>query len=256
MGLYEWTRVPMGAKGTPPYFQFHMVNTVFTGLVHNICEIYLDDIIVWSNSIEELTGRLETLLARAKQYNITFNPEKCWIGLKEVEYVGHVIDQTGLSFTKEKLNKVGEFRLPSNAKDLRRFLGLASYFREHVKGFTELAHPLREMMESLKPRQPLRWTPAQTDAFRALQNAIINCPKNMFLEPGHSVFVQTDAPDYGIGAYLFQRMDSQERPIAFISKSLNKVERRWSTIEKEAFAIFYALQKWEEYLRVHITNRP
>jgi len=249
MGLYEWTRVPMGAKGAPPYFQYHMVNSVFAGLVHNICEIYLDDIIVWGDSIEDLASRMETLLARAKEYNITFNPEKCRVGMTEVEYVGHVIDSSGLSFTKAKRDKVEDFRLPSTGKDMKSFLGLASYFREHVKGFTELAQPLREMMETLKPKQPLKWTTTQEQAFRALQNAIVTCPKNMFLEAGHPVFVQTDASDYGIGAYLFQRVDGQERPIGFISKSLNKVERRWSTIEKEAFAIFYALQKWEEYLR-------
>jgi len=123
MGLYEWTRVPMGAKGAPPYFQYHMVKTVFAGLVHNICEIYLDDIIVWGDSIEDLSNRLEILLARAKQYNITFNPEKCRIGMTEVEYVGHVIDSSGLSFTKAKRDKVEDFRLPSTPKDMKSFLG-------------------------------------------------------------------------------------------------------------------------------------
>ena len=248
-GLYEWTRVPMGAKGAPPYFQYHMVNTVFAGLVHNICEVYLDDIIVWGDSIHELSSRLETLFHRAEEYNITFNPEKCRIGMTEVEYVGHVIDSTGLSFTKAKLDKVEQFRLPANPKDMKSFLGLASYFREHVRNFTELTQPLREMMEVLKPKQALTWTETRKQAYHKVQQAIVNCPKTMFLEPGHPIFVQTDASDYGIGAYLFQRVNGEERPISFISKSLNRVERRWSTIEKEAFAIFYSLMKWEEYLR-------
>ena len=100
------------------------------------------------------------------------------------------------------------------------------------------------MIEGHKPRKALQWTQRWEQAFKDLQSAVVNCPKNMFLEPGHPIFVQTDASDYGIGAYLFQRIHGEERPIGFISKSLNKVERKWSTLEKEAFAIFYALQKW------------
>ena len=247
MGLYEWTRVPMGAKGAPPYFQYHMVNTVFAGLIHNICEIYLDDIIIWGESINELSQRLEQLLQRAEKYNIIFNPEKCRFGMTEVEYVGHVINSQGLSFTQAKRDKVDQFRLPSNIKEMKSFLGLASYFRDHVRNFTELAQPLRDMMEG-KQRQTLHWTEQQKGAFRKMQDAIINCTQNRFMEPGHPIFVQTDASDYGVGAYLFQLVAGEERPISFISKSLNKTERKWSTIEKEAFAIFYALQKWEDYL--------
>ena len=248
MGLYEWTRVPMGAKGAPPYFQYQMVNTVFAGLIHNICEIYLDDIIIWGASINELTQRLEKILQRAQKYNIIFNPEKCRFGMSEVEYVGHVINSTGLSFTQAKRDKVENFRLPTTVKEMKSFLGLASYFRDHVRDFTTLSHPLREMMES-KQRGPLHWTEEKKGAFRQMQQAVINCPQNRFMEPGHPIYVQTDASDFGIGAYLFQNVAGEERPIGFISKTLNRTERKWSTIEKEAFAIFYALQKWEEYLR-------
>ena len=66
MGMYEWTRVPMGAKGAPPYFQYQMVNTVFTGLIHTICEVYLDGIIIWGDSINQLSTRLEQILQRAE----------------------------------------------------------------------------------------------------------------------------------------------------------------------------------------------
>ena len=158
----------MGAKGAPPYFQYHMVNTVFAGLVHNICEIYLDDIILWADSIEELSKRLEILLERATKFNITFNPEKCKFGLTEVEYVGHVIDQTGLSFAKAKTDKVENFKLPTTIKELKSFLGLASYFREHVRGFTELAQPLRQLIQDTPARKILQWTDESKLAFKSI----------------------------------------------------------------------------------------
>ena len=111
---------------------------------------------------------------------------------------------------------------------MKSFLGLASYFRDHVRNFTELAQPLRDMMEG-KQRQTLHWTEQQKGAFRKMQDAIINCTQNRFMEPGHPIFVQTDASNYGVGAYLFQLVAGEERPISFISKSLNKTERKWST---------------------------
>ena len=88
---------------------------------------------------------------------------------------------------------------------MKSFLGLASYFRDHVRGFTELAQPLRQLIEGLSnKRHKLKYTDTLKKSFRKMQDAVIECPKTRFLEPGHPIFVQTDASDYGIGAYMFQ----------------------------------------------------
>ena len=83
-----------------------------------------------------------------------------------------------------------------------------------------------------------------------VQHAIVNCQPLYFRDPSAPVHLYTDASDYGIGEYLCQVADSVEYPVSFISKSLSKVEKSWSVYEKEAFAIFYALRKWEHFLRV------
>jgi hypothetical protein len=258
-GLYQWVRVPMGPKGAPAYFQYQMVNTVFPGLVHQILEVYLDDICTWADTIEELASNLEKIFERLEKYNITLNPKKCRFGMSEVEYVGHVIDEHGLAFSPAKLDKIKTFRRPASKKDLKSFLGLASYFREHVNHYAELAAPLNSLLESYTKKgrhQKLEWTPETDLAFESLKTAVITCPKNHWLTPGHPIFVNTDASDYGIGAYLYQHIDGRETPISFLSKTLSRTERKWSTIEKEAYAIFYALSKWEMYLRdTHFTLR-
>jgi hypothetical protein len=84
-GLYQWVRVPMGPKGAPAYFQYQMVNTVFPGLVHNILEVYLDDICTWSDTIEGLCENLEKIFDRLAKFNITLNKKKCRFGMSEVE---------------------------------------------------------------------------------------------------------------------------------------------------------------------------
>jgi hypothetical protein len=249
MGLYKWIRVPMGPKGAPSYFQHQMVNTVLPGLVHVICEVYLDDICVYANTIEELCARLDTVLERFKKFNLTLNPEKCRFGMSEVEYVGHVISKEGISFSDAKLDKVKTFRKPETAKALREFVGLVSYFRDHINHLVEIIEPLQSEIVRSKGKGRLTWTDRMNQAFEAVKQAVINCPTLHWLAPGHPVYVNTDASDFGIGAYLYQIIDGKETPISFISKTLNSTERKWATIEKEAYAIFYALTKWEHYLR-------
>ena len=249
MGLYKWVRVPMGPKGAPSYFQHQMVNTVLPGLVHVMCEVYLDDICVYAQTVEELCTRLDQVLERFKKYNLTLNPDKCRFGMSEVEYVGHVISKEGLSFSDAKLDKVKTFRKPETAKALREFVGLVSYFRDHIDHLVEKIEPLQTAITSSKGKGRLTWTGSMNQAFETIKEAVINCPILHWLIPGHPVYVHTDASDFGIGAYLFQIVDGKETPISFISKTLNSTERKWATPEKEAYAIFYALTKWEHYLR-------
>ena len=133
-----------------------------------------------------------------RKWNLTVNPSKCVFNVTTIEYVGHVIstDPTPtISFSDKKLISVGEFELPENQKKLKGFLGLASYFRLHVRGHTELSQPLQEMIRNYKPRQRIQWTPEQENHFQKLKNAVVNCPKLHFLEPGRPVFVQTDASE-------------------------------------------------------------
>ena len=254
-GVYEWCRVPMGPKGAPSYFQYQMQNTVFKGLTPRLLEIYIDDLITWGNSIKDLAVKLDSIFETLRKWNLTVNPEKCKFGLKKIEYVGHLIDEEGMTFSEKKLNHVGDFELPNNQKKMKSFLGLVSYFRNHVHHITEEVQPLQDMVRNYKPRQRLKWTPELIERFHKVKQAVIDCPKLYFPQPGLPIHVQTDASDYGIGAYLFQMgPDSQEKPLGFISKSLNDVQRRWSTFEKEAYAIFYALRKWDHHLRdVHFT---
>ena len=123
-GLFEWLRVPMGVKGAPSYLQQMMVGVVLAGLL----EVYLDDVLVFGNNEDEYIYNLEKVFARFRQYNITLHPDKCRFGLSEVEYVGYVINEKGMSFSQEKIDSVLNFPKPVIMKNLKSFLGLANYF--------------------------------------------------------------------------------------------------------------------------------
>ena len=249
IGTYRWKRLPMGLKGAPSYFQAKMANTVLHGLIYQICEIYIDDIIVYGSSEEEFFENLEKVLQRLKEYNISLNPKKTKIGLPKIEYVGHTISGEGISISAEKRQDVLDVPLPVTQQDLKSFLGLVSYYRDHLKNHSTLVQPLHKLIIEYKPRNKLKWTEELTKLFYQVQENVNNAPPLQFLDYNAPVYLHTDASDYGIGANLFQIRDNQELPIAFISRALNATEVKWSTPEKECYAIFYALVKLEYLLR-------
>ena len=110
-GLFEWNRVAMGLKGSGPFFQRSMANKVLPGYVTRICEIYIDDVLLFDATDNEYLGNVRKVLVRLREKKVTANPVKTGLGLKEVEYVGHLISSTGTSFTEEKRFQVLDFPL-------------------------------------------------------------------------------------------------------------------------------------------------
>ena len=248
-GLFEFNRVPMGVKGAAPFFQQFIAVTVLAGLVFSICENYIDDVIVHGDTEDGFIENLRKVFIRFRKYNIKLQPTKMNIGLTNIQYVGHTIDKDGIHFAPAKLDSVLNFLKPVYHAQLRSFLGLANYFRDHVKHHSSLVFPLQRMLDTYDRRSKLNWTPETETAWENIKLAIHSCPKLFFLDNTSPVHLYTDASDYGIGAYLCQVVNGKEVPIAFISKTLTQSQReKWSVPQKEAYAIYYALCKLEYLL--------
>ena len=250
MGVFQWCRVPMGLKGAGSYFQQQLANEVLAGIIYHICESYLDDVIIHGDTFEKYLANLRTVFARFRRHLITLNPNKCRFGHSQIEYVGHVIDQDGITFSREKIAKVLQIPKPIKEKELKSFLGLANYFRDHVPNHSTTVHPLNELLRNYTRSKRIEWNTAAEAAFIQIKEDINQCPFLFFLDEFSPVTLHTDASDYGIGAYLFQTVGGIERPIAFVSHALTASQiTKWSTPEKEAYAIFYALGKLDYLLR-------
>jgi hypothetical protein len=252
MGVFEWNRVPMGLKGAPAYFQQVMATIVLAGLIYVTCELYLDDCIVYASTEEEFVERLRQLFLRFREHNITLNPDKVILGTREIEYVGHVLTTEGKYFTREKINQLIEITRPITAEQLKSFLGLANYFHSHIKNLSLLAVPLQRMIPNYTKKvakKSLSWSDETITAFGQVVESIRNCPKLYFLDETSPIILETDACDYGIGAYLYQVVNGEQHPVSFISKALSGAQLNWSTPEKEAFAIYFAFIKLEHLIR-------
>jgi hypothetical protein len=163
---------------------------------------------------------------RCRQYRIAFNPKKSKIGLDRIDWVGHQLNADGIHFSAEQLSDVAEFPMPVGAKGLRSFLGLANYFRDHVRHYADMERPMRDVLTKHDKSKKFQWSELAERGFREMQVAIRNCAKLYFLkeDPDSQIILRTDASDYGYGAYLCQIVGEREYPVLFMSKSLHGAE--------------------------------
>lgn len=191
--------------------------------------MYIDDIIVHAKTEEDFIDRLTAIFERFRKHKMTVNPKKCSFGMPEVEFVGHVINEKGLTFSKNKIDTVLNIPKPINQKGVKKFIGVVNYFRDHIKNQSTIIKPLYDLIHDYQPQKKVFWNEKSTIAFDNIRDAINKLPTLYFLNHNAPVFLHTDASDYGIGGYLFQMVDGIEQPTLFMSKALTKEECRWST---------------------------
>ena len=180
------------------------------------------------------------------------------MGAPEAVLTGHTIDREGKHFQREKLDKVLTMERPVHGRGLKSFLGLTNWFSEHIKDYAKIAKPLNAAISGYEITKHLKivWTDELNTAFEQLKEAVNNCPKLYFLQDAidSEIWLETDASDYAIGAYLYQSYTEPgtrrkvTRPIGFMSKTLDKTEIKWSTYEKEGYAMVKAVKKWHHLL--------
>jgi hypothetical protein len=243
--LFEWLRIPFGLKGAPAWFQFIMATIVLANILYICCELYLDDILIFGSTEDEYFYNLEQVFLRLDKHKLTANPDKGQFGMTEVDYVGHHFTQVGVTHNKDRIQKVLDIPQPKYAKQLKSFIGVAEYFHDHIRNFATLLQPLRALITPYVRTHNIQWTDEAIESFNTIKDEINNCPTLYFIDSDSPIYLHTDASDYGIGAYLFQLIDNNEKPVMFMSKSLSTSEMKWSTIDKEAYAIVYALYKFK-----------
>ena len=229
-----------------------MASIVLIGLMYFICEMYLDDCIVHGKGPKQFLERLRTVLERFRLHNIFLKPNKCKFGMSKVEYCGKEISEEGLSMSTKKIQKVLDFPKPQNAGQMKKFVGLINYFHDFVPHHADIMKPMHDMILNYQKKtrgRALVWTIESSKAFDNIIAEIVKGHKMFFPREDCPVFLQTDASDYGIGAYCFQLVDNKEQPVAFVSKSLASPQYKWAIIQKEAYAIFYALRQLKSILR-------
>lgn len=269
LGFYEFNRMPQGITNAPSTFQRLMEKCV--GDLHlNEVLVFLDDLIVFSESIEEHEARLMRVLHRLRDYGLKLSPEKCHFFQSSVKYLGHVVDAQGVHTDPDKTSALKNWPRPTNREELERFLGFAGYYRRFVEDYSKIARPLNALKAGCShprkrgkiykrpcPKGPANsrvpfsneWTPECDLAFKTLVERLTSAPVLAFADPKLSYVLHTDASGEGLGAALYQQQDGKLRVIAYASRGLSKSEKNYPTHKLEYLALKWAVcEKFNDYL--------
>lgn len=244
-GLYQFRVMPFGLKNAPATFM-RLMEEVLSGYTGEFCQVYLDDILVYSKNFNEHLEHLARVLERLKLHGLTCQLKKCQFVSSSVEYLGHVLTEKGLERQTEKNKAIEEQERPRTKRQVRQFLGLCGWYSSFVPHFESKAAPLTDLLNKDKP---FKWTQREEAAFQEIKRAICDSPGLAYLDPSREVCLQTDASDIGLGAVLFhEKVGGGKDIIEYASRKLSPTERNYCTAEKEALAVVWAVGKFRGYL--------
>jgi len=203
-----------------------------------ICLCYLDDIMIFGRTPQELLDRMRTILDKLHEVGLKVKPSKCILFKMEIQYLGHLVSVAGVNTMPEKIQALKDWPTPHCLKDVRTFLGLASYYRKFVKGFATIAEPLTALTKKMVR---FVWTPQAQEAFETLKQALMDATSLAFPVPYLPCILDTDASEVPIGAVLSQKVDGEHCPIAFFSRVMNPAQKQYCTIRRELLAVISAL---------------
>ena len=246
-GLYEFRVMPFGLCNAPATFQRLMQKTL-AGL-SAFCSVYIDDVIVFSRSLEEHLDHLSQVFSRLRKVGLKLHPSKCQFAFPEVPYLGHIISAKGISPNPDKVRAVRDYPVPTNVRAIREFLGIAGYYRRFIPNFAKVAQPLYHL---IKKDVQYMWSSACQEAFTRLKELLTSPPVLAYPNFDRRFVLHTDASSHGLGAVLEQEQDDGLfHPIAYASRTLSKHEKRYGITDMEALGVVWAAKHFRAYLLGH-----
>ena len=244
-GKYCFNRMPFGLRNAPAIFQRGM-EVVLRGC-YDCASPYIDDILVFSvNGVEHLKD-LRRVLEALRKGGMTVKRAKCEFGRSTLEYLGHQIGNGTLAVPRHRAAAMNEFRLPRTKRQLRSFLGAASYYRRFVKHFSNHSGLLSPATSKLAP-SVVKWSEDMLEAFNFLKGALVNVCVLTIPSQEDCFSLHTDASGLGIGATLNVVRKGEELPVAYYSKQLQGAQKHYSATELEGLAVFKAVNFFDHFL--------
>lgn len=243
-GLYRFCVMPFGLTNSPATWE-RLIDSVLGADLQPSVLVYLDDIVVVSQDFETHMETLQKVFDRLHLAGLKVNFDKCQFCRSELKYLGYIVDKFGLRPDPAKVEAILNIPAPKTVKEVRRFIGTASWYRRFVPNFSTIVAPLSNLT---KKKVNWRWTPECEGSFKMLKEYLVTAPILTCPDFERTFYVQTDASAYGIGAVLTQNFDDGEKVICYLSRSLTSQERKYSSVERECISCIWAVEKLRHYL--------
>lgn len=236
--------MPFGLHSAPATFQ-RLLDEVIGPKLEPRAFAYLDDIIVLGNTFDDHLQNLREVFQRLRDADLRINLDKCEFCRTELKYLGHVVTSRGVKTTPDKVEAILGIPPLTNIRELRRFLGMVSWYRRFIPHFSDKTAPLTQLLQK---KRKWSWGDNANEAFHVLRQQLAAAPVLTCPDFDSPFTLQTDASQDGLGAVLTQETDQGERVIAYASRTLDRAERNYSTTEKECPAVVWGIRKMRPYL--------
>lgn len=242
--LYEFNRVPFGlAIGAQVLCQ--LLDQIFGDIKFNYVYHYLDDVVVYSKSFSEHVLHLKEVFRRLREAGLTVNPEKVHLAVEKLSFLGHIVTEKGVSIDPSRTCAIRDFPPPKDCKGIARFLGMVNFFNKFIPNLAKIAAPLNQLR---KKGEKFVWNECCQQAFSKLKDCISNPPVLAMPDFSQKFVIQTDASTVAVGGVLLQEFPEGRRPIAYASRTLNKLERKYSVYELEGLAVLFSVERFRMFI--------
>ena len=243
-GLYEFNVMSFGLTNSGASCN-RLISSVFRGMPRDKLVTFVDDIMVHAVTVAQEIENLREAFSRLLKAGLKLNLQKCKLFQIEISFLGHVVSGDGIRTDPKKVEAVQNWPVPRSVSQVRSFVGLITYYRRFVKDFSQIARPLYELT---RKRVRFVWGSAQQAAFDELKRRLVTAPILCLPEPEGEWILDTDASLHGIGSVLSQRVNGQERVIAYFSRVLSPAERNYCVTRCELLAMVKSLTNFHVYL--------
>ncbi|KAH7621071.1 putative Transposon Tf2-6 polyprotein [Nannochloris sp. 'desiccata'] len=244
-GHFEFVVLPFGLCNAPATFQT-LMNNVFRDELHQFVLCYLDDIMIFSKSLQAHIQHVRHVFEKLRKNKLFVNKEKCLFFQTKIAWLGYIISENGIKVDQSKISTILEWPVPKNIIDILSFLGFTGYYRKFIEKYSHIAAPMTEL---LKKDISFIWTPTQQQAFETLKSKLTTAPILILPSPDFPFEMYTDASDFAFGGVLMQDQGQGLKPVAFSSKKLSEAERKYDIYEKEALSQIHHLKLWRCYIQ-------
>jgi hypothetical protein len=244
-GLYEFLVMPFGFKTAPAMFQ-RIANELVDALREFGVTVYLDDILLPSENLEEHLLGIRAVLQAVRAKGLKLHPEKCEFCFFRLDHLGHTISLEGIETNERKIKAMSQLPPPTSKKEVRQLMGMFQYYGKFMPNLNRIASPLFDLLQ--KKRKEFLWRDEQHQAFKELKMLLVSPPVLAHFDWEAEHELATDASEIGIGAVLWQLKEGKKNPVLYLSKRFSGAQANWPITEKEGFAIIWAIKKLEPLL--------
>ena len=246
--LYVYERLPFGIKPAASIFQSAM-NKILENL-ENV-QAYIDDVLIWHETPEKLNRVMKVVFERLKKFNVKVNLEKCQFIVQEVKYLGHVLSSEGIKPNSEKIKAILKAPIPHNVTQLKSFVGMVMFYSKFLRNLNVILSPMYNL---LKKSEKWIWSEECQRAFESCKRELCGDHILTHYDAKKPIVITCDASDDGISGVLSHRVNGDELPVFFVSRTLSNAEKKYPILHREALAIVFAMEKLYKYVFGHFVE--